>query len=562
MNARIEIASLALALALAACCKSSLPALPDGGRGTTGGSSTGGRGATGGTGSGGQTGGSSGGASCGLNSEVCQGQCVVVLTDPKNCGGCGVACAAGQVCSVGVCGAASSCPQTTTACAGSCVDLATDNANCGGCGNACPSGQGCAAGACVKAVGLTGQTPPCPNGGPPIEVGVDAGVCTGDIAQVTFRWALCTCDQVANNGGLTTDAFDSQLGPYDGGPGGAVGADQSFSVNGPIGIGGSLWVAGSQGVALNTQGSAVGLELHSGGPLTSNGGLAIASNAFVDGSVQGQVAIGGTLYVPASANVGPQVTSKGVVQGPVTVTPPCDCAASQLLDIAGIVANGKQNNDDATVGLDPTVFDGTNNGLRLDLPCGRYYLSAVTTNGVAAIAVHGRTAIFVGGDVAPNGGVEFTLDPNATLDLFVGGSIAVNGGSSFGSTLVPAQTRIYAAGNASFNGSSIFAGNFYLPTASVAPNGDFTIYGSIFSGSYSDNGATVIHYDSAILEAGAECGPPDGGAATDGGAIACQSCRDCGNQACINGRCGACQTSADCCAPLICTAGRCGQGFE
>ena len=550
------LAAVSCLVALAACCKTTVPALPDGGRGTSGGTTGG---ASGGTTGGGAT---SAGASCGLNSEICGGQCVVTLTDPANCGGCGHACAAGQVCAVGVCGSPASCPLTTTACNGSCADLSTDDANCGACGHACPSGQGCAMGSCVKAVGLTGQTPACPNGGPPIVVqDGDAGVCTGSVAQVTFRWALCACDQVNDNGALATDAFDSQKGPYDGGPGGAVGANQSFGVNGAVGVGGSLWVAGTGGVTLNSTGSAVGLELHSGGILTSNGQLGVGSNAFVDGDVSGQVSVGGTLYVPAGASVGPQVTERGIVRGAVAVPPPCDCAASELLDLPAIVADGEAHNDDQTVGLDPTVFDGTNQPLRLDLPCGRYYLSAVTTNGVAAIGVHGRTAVFVGGDVAPNGGLVFTLDPDATLDVFVGGSISVNGGSSFGSTIVPAQTRVYVAGDASFNGSSVFAGNFYLPTASVAPNGDFTLFGSIFAGSYADNGTTTIHYDSAILSAGSECGTAaDGG--SDAGAPSCASCRDCGNQACVNGACGACRASADCCAPLVCTNGVCTQGFE
>jgi len=37
----------------------------------------------------------------------------------------------------------------------------------------------------------------------------------------------------------------------------------------------------------------------------------------------------------------------------------------------------------------------------------------------------------------------------------------------------------------------------------------------------------------------------------------CRSCQDCRNQACINGACGACRTSADCCAPLVCSGGTC-----
>jgi hypothetical protein len=250
------------------------------------------------------------------------------------------------------------------------------------------------------------------------------------------------------------------------------------------------------------------------------------------------------------------ITDQGEVQGPVNVPDPCDCAANQLIDVAGIVAAGQATNDDATLGLDPNVFVGSMGALRLDLPCGSYYLAAITLNGTATIAVHGRAVLYVGGDINPNGGLEITLDPQATLDLFVGGDMTVNGDVTFGSTTVPSQTRVYVAGSqVMFNGNLILAGNFYLPYAELNPNGNLADFGSVFAGSYDGNSHTVIHYDSAILAAGAECG--DGGLPTG-----CSSCRDCGNQACVDGVCGACTTSADCCAPLVCHQGTCGQYFE
>ena len=46
---------------------------------------------------------------------------------------------------------------------------------------------------------------------------------------------------------------------------------------------------------------------------------------------------------------------------------------------------------------------------------------------------------------------------------------------------------------------------------------------------------------------------PDGGTPTTG----CQTCLDCKGQACVDGVCGACTNSADCCAPLICKSGKC-----
>lgn len=56
----------------------------------------------------------------------------------------------------------------------------------------------------------------CMGSGPPVVVGdqggTTTGVCTGDIAQTTFRFALCVCEDYSSSGALTTDSFDSSQG--------------------------------------------------------------------------------------------------------------------------------------------------------------------------------------------------------------------------------------------------------------------------------------------------------------------------------------------------------------
>jgi hypothetical protein len=50
----------------------------------------------------------------------------------------------------------------------------------------------------------------------------------------------------------------------------------------------------------------------------------------------------------------------------------------------------------------------------------------------------------------------------------------------------------------------------------------------------------------------------DGGAGDGGSTMPmCSSCLDCNGQACNGGTCGGCQSSADCCAPLICLNNQC-----
>ncbi len=499
---------------------------------------------------------------CGLNSTSCNGACVVTLTDPNNCGGCGIRCdvAAGFVCTGGACLGPAACPQGLTACAGSCVDFQTSNANCGACGSPCPAGQGCAAGSCVQTVALLDGGPACTGGGPPVDVG-DAGICTGALAQVTFRWALCSCGDVSPGSPLVTDAFDSTFGPYqDGGLGGSVGVNGNFGTGDLFDFKGTAWVAGDGGMSFGSSGNRVWSDLLLAGPLQNGGDLWVGGNAWLVGGASGTTSIDGTIYTPSASLVGAGVQADGgVVVGPVTVPPPCDCSVSQLIDVAGIVQDGALHNDDATIGLNPDAVNSNGSGYgganRLDLPCGRYYLSAIHAGSAITIAVHGRAAIFVGGDIRMGSPLSVTIDPQAELDLFVGGTIDSGADISFGSTEVPAQSRIYVAGSSmSLGGSNlVIAGNFYLPNAAFSNGNPMTLYGSMFTGSYG-GGPLTVHYDTAVLSAGQECAVN----APDGGAVACSSCRDCGNQACVNGSCGACRSRLDCCSPYICSpSGRC-----
>jgi hypothetical protein len=91
-------------------------------------------------------------------SKLCNGKCVDVSLDPKNCGDCGATCKDGEVCSAGKCGLG--CGAGTVQCGDKCTDTKVDPANCGACGKACGEGQVCSAGIC--AVECFGGTTKCP----------------------------------------------------------------------------------------------------------------------------------------------------------------------------------------------------------------------------------------------------------------------------------------------------------------------------------------------------------------------------------------------------------------
>lgn len=80
---------------------------------------------------------------CTAGLTACDGSCVDLTSDPKNCGGCGLECA--EACVEGQCTA---CPPTWQACGGGCRAVDRDPRNCGLCGNACEPGTSCVQGSC------------------------------------------------------------------------------------------------------------------------------------------------------------------------------------------------------------------------------------------------------------------------------------------------------------------------------------------------------------------------------------------------------------------------------
>lgn len=422
----------------------------------------------------------------------------------------------------------------------------------------CPGDRVCRADRCVgpdedAAVPLEdGAVDYCLGSGPPIAVGDGADECSGRVAERSFRFAVCSCESIVASAEVFTDSFDSRRGAYSppGGAGGSVGTNTDINSTARWDIGGSLWSSGPSGWSSSLP-AVVGGELRLAGRLAVDT-AEVGGDAYVGGGVEANaLRVDGTLTVPAGQdlNVGmPNIAATS--RAPVDVPPPCGCAPSDLVDIAGYVAFHANENDNATVRLSPDELGNVMSATELSLPCGRYYLDRVGTSAPLTIRAEGRVAVFVGGDLSVGDAFTVELAADAELDLFVAGNIVADDAPSLGDALAPARVRLYVGGDGTIQlgGGGTFAGNLYAPRAELVTAGDTEVFGALFVRRIAASGPLTVHYDTGVLRAGEDCEPPP----------QCETCGDCPSvQACVDGECGACRDTSDCCAPLVCVDGEC-----
>lgn len=390
----------------------------------------------------------------------------------------------------------------------------------------------------------------CAGNGPPLVANGQGGtVDTCNTAKTAFRYAVCACDGFTHQK-VKTDAFNGNAGPYD--PslplfGGSVGVNTPTTTGTTLDVGGSFWVASGYTAASS---ASVRSEFHSGGAVTTNGPFTAQEAWVADTWVAStSVTIPGTLRMPAgksivggaTENIGQKVVT------PVSVPPPCDCSPDQLLDVSGIVEAHRTLNDNVPMGVAADAFHTVSTATTQKIPCGRLFLDGMIASAPLTLQLDGRTAIFIAGNVVV-GDLTIELAPGAEVDLFVEKTLTVSGSLMVGSAAAPSKARVYIGGEGAvtLGGGGTVAGNFYAPKADPAWSGAVTLYGALFAHAITTTDLTV-HFDESILT-GQTCAPPAAG---------CGSCKDCGNQACVGGQCGACTDSSQCCSPLLCKNGQC-----
>lgn len=348
----------------------------------------------------------------------------------------------------------------------------------------------------------------CPWTGPPV---LADGTCTGALAQRVFTRAACACGALSLGGDLVTDGFDSRVGPWAPGGGGAgVGAITGLSAGGLLDVGGSLAVSGG-GVDAGGRVAVVG-DLDVGGPL---GGTRAAV------TVGGSARIGGDLRVASLSVTGSLTTAPGAVvtgtisagsraTGAVSLPPACPCGAADAVDVAAIVAQHRSANDNAAIGLGRGDLGAVYTNRTLALPCGRFYLDGIQGAALLTLRVKGRTALFVGaGGLAFAGQLAITLDPGAELDLFVAGPVSLPATLRLGDPARPSALRLWLATADVFQVpvDAALAANVYAPAATLAVGAPLALHGAVLAGGVRTSAALTIHHDRAIAASAATCGP-------------------------------------------------------
>ncbi|HUQ05210.1 MAG TPA: collagen-binding domain-containing protein [Kofleriaceae bacterium] len=350
----------------------------------------------------------------------------------------------------------------------------------------------------------------CQQSGPPVLVD---NACTGDLAEAVFRHAVCGCGQFGLGATVTTDGFDSRLGPYTpGGTGGHVGANQGLDSNG----GGMLFVRGDVTVA-GGNGIQAGPRLEVSGNLAVAGGLGRSSSAVVVGGtarVGGNVDVSslnvtGTLTTTSGATVTGNVMAGSRVTAPVSVPPPCRCDASDIFDVGAIIDQHALANHDAAIGITPDELIDVDGDVTLELPCGRFFLNRVTSSGGGTVTIRatGRTALFIEGDVTLSGNLTVEVAPGAEMDLFIDGFLNLPGLAKLGDPTRPRDLRVYigSAGSIAISGGLELAGNLYAPAADLQTSAPVDIYGAVLLNHWNLSAPANVHYDRAIEFAGDGC---------------------------------------------------------
>ena len=323
-------------------------------------------------------------------------------------------------------------------------------------------------------------------------------VCSRDRAAA-FTHSLCTCSNALGPRGLEVNST-AEGGAV------AVGVNGMFAV--PVsspGWPGNTWMGGPANGNGNGWGPrpmdpgvmpgrvSIAGDLQVGGALAFAGDVSVAGNLWSASAPvgTGTLSVGGDLY----SQMPSQTPANVVVSGASRIAdpwpgPPCACGPNAQLDIAALVGEAAQQNDNSARGFDAGSLVNMLNDASLDLRCGRYYLQGVAVLGTLTLRVTGHAVLFVNGDFTV-GSVRTELADGAELDLLVAGSYTSDDGARFAAPEQAARARIYVADQLLFvtaleraigtaTERATLVGNFYAPKSNLQLSEPLDLHGSLF----------------------------------------------------------------------------------
>jgi hypothetical protein len=395
---------------------------------------------------------------------------------------------------------------------------------------------------------LVGCTGPIGGGANPSAPGVSLGtaqgaaVCSGDLAEQTFRYGLCVCGDLDMAGALRTSSLRPSTGAA--GEAGGVGVNGRYLSAGDARIGGSLVVGGEVAPIGNYE---ISGELRAGGDVTAIGDIDVERDAWVQGELTAiGLSVEGTLHTTEAPRAFWVDADDRVIED-FTVDAPCGC--DDDVPVAEFVEQAATDNDNGAAGLDASSLDLAIGHGHIQLPPGRYYFDDITTIGDFHFELSGPTAIYIDDDLELAGVLRIELEtPEAELDLFINGNIASAGVLEIGSVDRPHDVRVYLAGEGDIAMAGVLdlGAAIWAPNARLAAAGDLEYTGAMLVGSVRDAGRIVAVYDADLSDEGESC---DDGVPVDdpvqpeepdlgGGGDDCGQSFDCPDpQVCIEGAC-------------------------
>ena len=247
------------------------------------------------------------------------------------------------------------------------------------------------------------------------------------------------------------------------------------------------------------------------------------STVLIDGpgttaiAIDRELRVGSGVTLQADVRVGETLRSGEAnapdVQGELIehAAPSCACDPNTLLDVADVVAQHRDDNDNAQLGLDSRKLDGFDQPTDIDIECGRLYLSRIAGARALQLKVHGRVALFVAGNVELDDTLSIEVDDAARLTLLVAGNVRVGGTLDVSSAAGAANVRLVVggAGTIDLGGQTRVVGALYAPRAELVTRGRFELTGAMFVRRAAPGAELALHYDAALMDVSVDdCAAP------------------------------------------------------